>query len=65
MPELLVNVQLTIAVHVQLSFNGEKCVLILCAWKVAFLKSGHILAKTIITPPKINLDITNKLMPTL
>ena len=25
----------------QLSFNGEKCVLMLCAWKVAFLKSGH------------------------
>ena len=29
--------------RVQLSFNGEKCVLMLCAWKVAFLKSGHIL----------------------
>ena len=27
---------------VQLSFDGEKCVLLLCAWKLAFLKSGHI-----------------------
>ena len=29
---------------VQLSsrFAGEKCELLLCAWKVAFLKSGHI-----------------------
>ena len=25
----------------QLSFDGEKCVLKLCAWNVAFLKSGH------------------------
>ena len=28
--------------HVQLSFDGEKCVLLLCAWKPAFLRSGHI-----------------------
>ena len=27
---------------VQLSFDGEKCVLLLCLWKPAFLKSGHI-----------------------
>ena len=32
----------SVSQRVQLSFNGEKCVLILCAWKVAFLKSGHI-----------------------
>ena len=28
--------------RVQLSFDGEKCVLLLCAWKPAFLRSGHI-----------------------
>ena len=28
---------------IQVSFDGEKCVLLLCAWKVSFLKSGHIL----------------------
>ena len=28
--------------RVQLLFNGEKCVLLLCAWKPAFLRSGHI-----------------------
>ena len=28
---------------VQLSFDSEKCVLLLCAWKPAFLKSGHII----------------------
>ena len=28
--------------RVQLLFDGEKCVLLLCAWKPAFLKSGHI-----------------------
>ena len=28
---------------VQLLFDGEKCVLLLCAWKPAFLRSGHIL----------------------
>ena len=28
--------------RLQLSFNGEKCVLMLCARKVAFVKSGHI-----------------------
>ena len=27
--------------HVQLLFDGEKCVLLLCAWKLAFLRSGH------------------------
>ena len=27
---------------IQLSFDGEKCVLLLCAWKASFLKSGHI-----------------------
>ena len=27
--------------RVQLLFDGEKCVLLLCAWKPAFLKSGH------------------------
>ena len=26
----------------QLSFDGEKCALLLCAWKLAFLKSGHM-----------------------
>ena len=26
---------------IQLSFDGEKCVLLLCAWKASFLKSGH------------------------
>ena len=26
---------------VQLSFDGEKCVLLLCAWKAYFLKSSH------------------------
>ena len=26
---------------IQLSFDGEKCVLLLCLWNVAFLKSGH------------------------
>ena len=25
-----------------ITFDGEKCVLLLCAWKPAFLKSGHI-----------------------
>ena len=30
--------------RVQLLFDGEKCVLLLCAWKPDFLKSGHILA---------------------
>ena len=30
--------------RVQLLFDGEKCVLLLCAWKPAFLKSGHIYA---------------------
>ena len=50
LPELLVNA------GVQLSFNGElkasdwKCVLMLCAWKVAFLKSGHICHYSIIFP---------------
>ena len=28
--------------RVQLLFDGEKCVLLLCAWKLAFLRSGHI-----------------------
>ena len=28
--------------HVQLLFDGETCVLLLCAWKLVFLKSGHI-----------------------
>ena len=27
---------------VQLSFDGEKCVVLLCTWKPAFLKSVHI-----------------------
>ena len=27
---------------VQLSFDDEKCALLLCVWKPAFLKSGHI-----------------------
>ena len=26
---------------IQLSFDGEKCVLLLCAWKASFLKPGH------------------------
>ena len=29
--------------YVQLSFDGEKCVLLLCACKAIFLRSGHIL----------------------
>ena len=28
---------------VQLSFDGEKCILLLCVWKLAFLKSSHII----------------------
>ena len=36
--------------HVQLSFDGEKCVLLLCAWKPAFLRSGHIYWQTHIIP---------------
>ena len=28
--------------HVQLLFDGEKCVLLMCAWKPAFLRSGYI-----------------------
>ena len=28
--------------RVQLLFDGEKCVLLLCEWKLAFLKYGHI-----------------------
>ena len=28
--------------RVQLLFDGEKCVLLLCAWKPVFLRSGHI-----------------------
>ena len=28
---------------VQLLFGGEKCVLLLCAWELVFLKSDHIL----------------------
>ena len=28
--------------RVQLLFDGEKCVWLLCAWKPAFLRSGHI-----------------------
>ena len=28
---------------VHLSFDGKKCILILCVWKPAFLKSSHIL----------------------
>ena len=42
--------QLSVSIHasivsqcIQLSFDGEKCVLLLCAWKASFLKSGHIL----------------------
>ena len=41
--------QLSASIHasivsqcIQLSFDGEKCVLLLCAWKASFLKSGHI-----------------------
>ena len=34
---------LIVSQRVQLLFYGEKCVLLLCAWKPAFLKSGHIL----------------------
>ena len=30
----------------KLLFDGEKCVLLLCAWKPAFLRSGHILLTT-------------------
>ena len=31
---------------IQLSFDGEKCVLLLCAWKAFFPKSGHKSAST-------------------
>ena len=41
--------QLSASIHasivsqcIQLSFDGEKCVLLLCAWKASFLKSSHI-----------------------
>ena len=33
---------LIVSSYVQLSFDGEKCVFLLCVWKLAFLKSGHI-----------------------
>ena len=36
LPKLLANV------HIQLLFDGEKCVLLLCAWLLDFLKSSHI-----------------------
>ena len=32
--------------RVQLLFDGEKCVLLLCAWKPAFLRSGHLFWST-------------------
>ena len=42
--------QLSASIHasivsqcIQLSFDGEKCVLLLCAWKASFHKPGHIL----------------------
>ena len=31
---------------IQLSFDGEKCVLLLCEWKASFLKSSHIYHQT-------------------
>ena len=31
----------TVSQCIQLSFDGEKCVLLLCVWKASFLKSGH------------------------
>ena len=31
----------TVSQCVQLWFDGEKCALLLCVWKSAFLKSGH------------------------
>ena len=41
--------QLSASIHasivsqcIQLSCDVEKCVLLLCAWKASFLKSGHI-----------------------
>ena len=36
LPELLVNI------YSYASFDGEKHVLLLCAWKPAFIKFGHI-----------------------
>ena len=30
-------------------FDGEKCVLLLCAWKPAFLRSGHIFCFVCVT----------------
>ena len=36
-----INTCLNCSQCVQLSFNDEKCVLMLCVSKVAFLKSGH------------------------
>ena len=33
---------LIVSSYVQLLFDGEKCVYLLCAWKLAFLKSGHV-----------------------
>ena len=37
-----INTWLNCSQRVQLLFDGEKCVLLLSAWKPAFLKSGHI-----------------------
>ena len=34
---------LIVSQRVQLLFDGEKYVLLLCAWRQAFLRSGHIL----------------------
>ena len=33
---------LIVSSYVQLLFDDEKCVYLLCVWKLAFLKSGHI-----------------------
>ena len=39
---------------VQLLFDGEKCVLLLCAWKPAFLRYGHLCYTVIKYPYRKN-----------
>ena len=49
-----INTGWIVSQRVQLLFDGEKCVLLLCAWKLAFLRSGHICKSNInysISPP--------------
>ena len=39
---------------VQLSFDGEKCVLLLCAWKPAFLKSSQKYSANILESSQVS-----------